>query len=241
MDHLTRVVDGGIEVERYTFDGAGRRIAADNGTGLRRFLTAPNLGDGFDSPQAVTDDSGNLIAAFVYAGEHPVARIAADGQVEFYLQDAMGSVIGMADVRGTSTASIKYDAFGNVTSALGASTAIDPNIGSDFRYHGMQLDAASGLYHVRARTYDARTGRFTSRDPVDGIVSRPEANHPYVFNHSSPHAWRDPSGRFSLSEINVVGVIQGVLASTALRAFAWALTTATVKAAVFVCTANQAA
>ena len=74
----------------------------------------------------------------------------------------------MADGSGASTASIEYDAFGNVTSSSGSAAAIPSSVGTDFRYHGMQLDTASGLYHVRARTYDARTGRFTSRDPVSG-------------------------------------------------------------------------
>jgi RHS repeat-associated protein len=101
-------------------------------------------------------------------------------------QDAMGSVIGMADASGASTATLKYDTFGTVTSSSGASAVILTSIGTDFRYHGMQLDAASGLYHVRARTYDARTGRFTSRDPVAGVRAEPESRHPYTFNRNNP-------------------------------------------------------
>ena len=128
----------------------------------------------------------------------------------------MGSVIGMADGSGASTASIKYDAFGNVTSAVGASSAIPSSIGTDFRYHGMQLDSASGLYHVRARTYDARTGRFTSRDPVAGVTGRPETMNPYVFAANNTLVWRDPSGKFGLVELAAVQVIGSVLASIGL-------------------------
>jgi RHS repeat-associated protein len=129
----------------------------------------------------------------------------------------MGSVIGMANASGASTATIKYDSFGNVTSATGAGAAISSSLGSEPRYHGMQLDAVSGLYHVRARTYDARTGRFTSRDPISGIVKTPEANHPYGIANSNPHVWRDPSGLFAtLTEVSVGVLAAGILATIAL-------------------------
>jgi RHS repeat-associated protein len=215
-DKLTRVLNGGSEVASYTYDGVGRRVAANDGAGTRRYLVAPNVGDGFETPQAVTDASGTLLTSYVFAGEHPIARIGAGGQVEYYLQDAMGSVIGMADGSGASTASIKYDAFGNVTSTNGSAAAIPNGVGTDFRYHGMQLDAATGLYHVRARTYDARTGRFTSRDPVDALPMLPETYHPYVLANSNPQQWRDPTGLFTLMEVTIASAIVGILASTAV-------------------------
>jgi len=176
---------------------------------------APNVGDGFETPQAVTDATGSVLASYVFAGEHPISRITAGGAVEYYLQDAMGSVIGMADAAGSSAATIKYDAFGNVTAASGSAAAIPSSVGTDFRYHGMQLDAATGLYHVRARTYDARTGRFTSRDPVDGITMEPERNHPYAYGNSNLHVWTDPSGAmFSVVHVSIALVAVAALALT---------------------------
>jgi hypothetical protein len=47
----------------------------------------------YETPQAITDASGNLEAAYVFAGEHPIAKITPTG-IEYYLQDSMGSVIG---------------------------------------------------------------------------------------------------------------------------------------------------
>ncbi|MBI5284528.1 MAG: hypothetical protein HY874_05480 [Chloroflexi bacterium] len=37
--------------------------------------------------------------------------------------------------------------------------------GQEFRYTGEQVDA-TGLQYLRARYYDAATGRFASRDPL---------------------------------------------------------------------------
>jgi RHS repeat-associated protein len=216
MDHITRVTDGGLEVERYTFDGTGRRVGVGAGASAKRFLIAPSLGDGYESPQAVTDGSGNVIATYVYAGEHPIMRIGAGGQVEYLLADSMGSVIGKASGAGASTASIKYTAFGEVASAVGASAGIDSAVGAEPRFHGMTLDAGTGLYFVRARTYDSRTGRFVSRDPVDGITREPERNNPYTFANSNPQRWSDPTGLFTLADISAAGVVAAELATIAI-------------------------
>jgi RHS repeat-associated protein len=241
MDHITKVTDGGLEVERYTFDGMGRRVGVVAGASAKRFLIAPNLGDGYESPQAVTDGSGNVVATYVYAGEHPIMKVGADGQVEYLLADSMGSVIGKASGAGASTASIKYTAFGEVASAVGPSAGIDSAVGAEPRFHGMTLDAGTGLYFVRARTYDSRTGRFVSRDPHTGFQTIPESQAPYVFANGNPLVFSDPSGRYSLEEEGAVLAIEGIEASTALPSFEWALARATVQAAVFVCSASLVA
>lgn len=217
MDHITRVVDGGIEVERYTFDGMGRRVAVNNGASTKKFLIAPNVGDGYESPRAVTDGIGNLIASYVYAGEHPIMKIGAGGQVEYLLADSMGSVIGKASSAGASTASIRYDAFGNVTSAVGPSSGIDSAVGAEPRFHGMTLDAGTGLYFVRARTYDSRTGRFVSRDPVAGRRRMPESYHPYTFANGNPLRWSGPTGEETMVDISATLLVAGVLTAIGLQ------------------------
>jgi RHS repeat-associated protein len=210
-DRVKRVVDGGIEVERYTFDGAGRRVAVDDGTGTKRFLTAPNRGDGYSSPQAVTDASGNVLATFVYAGEHPIAKITPTG-VEYFLGDEMGSVIGKANGAGASVAVIHYDGFGSISSATGTAANIDATVGAEPRFQGMTLDHNTGLYFARARSYDAETGRFLTRDPLSGVRGVPESFHPYTFAANNPRIYRDPSGKV-VSEWQIAQQEQRVLDS----------------------------
>jgi RHS repeat-associated protein len=188
-------------------------------------LIAPNLGDGYESPQAVTDESGNVIATYVYAGEHPIMRIGAGGQVEYLLVDSMGSVIGKTGSAGAATASIKYTAFGEVASAAGASAGIDSAVGAEPRFHGMTLDAGTGLYFVRARTYDSRTGRFVSRDPANGSLETPERNHPYAIALQCPMQFRDPSGRTatSLAETSAVLAIAALVDASVVASGAFDL------------------
>jgi RHS repeat-associated protein len=202
MDHITHVAGGGVD-ETYEFDGMGRRVGVTTlGGGSKRFLTAPNLGDGYESPQAVVDDLGNLVATFVYAGEHPIAKITPSG-VEYFLADSMGSVIGKANAAGASTASIKYGAFGDVIG--GSNTGIDAAVGFEHRFQGMALDGESGIYFVRSRSYDSRAARFVSRDPVAGYRHVAETLNPYVFAANNPETYRDPSGE-SLMEVMSVGI-----------------------------------
>ena len=128
-DKVTRVSGGATDVQ-YTYDGVGRRVAKVEGGATTRYLVAPNLGAGLDSPQAVTDASGNILATFVYSGvDSPYMKITPSG-VEYMLTDSMGSVIGKANGVGGSIASFKYDGFGNIASATGAAAGIDPAIRS---------------------------------------------------------------------------------------------------------------
>jgi len=43
----------------------------------------------------------------------------------------------------------------------------------------LRWDHASGLVNLRARYYDPASGRFTSRDPVAGLISLPATLNGY--------------------------------------------------------------
>ncbi|MGF1469765.1 MAG: RHS repeat-associated core domain-containing protein, partial [Sandaracinaceae bacterium] len=97
----------------------------------------------------------------------------------------------------TGASTIHYDGFGNVRSSSGPLAALPAHGGP--RFQGMWLDP-EGLYYVRARTYDAETGRFTSRDPADIRRLVPEYWAPYGFAYQNAYVFRDPSGATSLVE-----------------------------------------
>ena len=190
---------------------------------------------------------GNVRSA---GGEHALWRYNGSEPAEkrVYLRDAMGSVIGLMDEQGNLAESFEYDAFGNVRSAGGEALPV-VNLGGDSRFQGMWKDAGTGLYYVRARYYDPRTGRFLSRDPAEGQLERPESFMPYAFGNNNPHVFRDPNGRTTLVELEfntpvaanisqgsataAQGFLRGLRAARALNA-AKVLTVA----AVIACAAN---
>jgi len=75
------------------------------------------------------------------------------------------------------------------------------------------LDEATGLYNFRARYYDPETGRFMSYDPIDLIEMEPESSNPYQFVYNNPHVYSDPTGMFSIAELNSTINTQSALAA----------------------------
>ena len=122
-------------------------------------------------------------------------------------------MIGLADSGGAEVADFRYDAFGVERGATGSAAALPSDLGCDFRYHGQWQERASGLYYVRARNYDPGSGRFLSRDAVEGAFAQPETFHPYTWNANNPEVFRDPTGRFSLVSISVANGITNNLSS----------------------------
>jgi len=206
-DQVTAVTNGAVWTT-YLHDANGRRMVSTNSAGtVRRLLVAPTPGSDLESPLLVANASGTVQQGYVYLGDEPLLRFDAAGNTVYYLEDAMGSIAALADGSGTKVASFNYDGFGNVRSQTGSTTA-PTGTGGDFRFHGAWLESDSGLYTMRAREYDARMGRFTSRDPHDGLFGHPETFNSYVFAANNPFVFVDPSGEFSLIEISVSGVIQ---------------------------------
>jgi hypothetical protein len=51
------------------------------------------------------------------------------------------------------------------------------------------------MVYLRARWYDAGSGRFGVRDPFAGWEERPDSLHPYLYTGDSPINYVDPSGQ----------------------------------------------
>ena len=71
---------------------------------------------------------------------------------------------------------IRYSAFGAILSRA------DSNISNRYFFTGREFDAETGLYHYRARYYDAGTGRFISEDPA-GFEAGDTNLYRYVSNN----------------------------------------------------------
>ncbi len=222
LDQLLRVEDAtGQELVRFAYDAQGRRTSVVDAAGQRSVLVAPTFSPALEHVHLIADPVGVLQSGYVYAGGQPLMRHGPDGPI-YYLTDALGSVIGLTDASGAAVASFHYDGFGNIRLSSGSQASLDPVLGGDFRFHGEWLDAQTDLYHLRARYYDPQVGRLLSRDPVEPARLRPETLNDYAFAFSNPYLYSDPTGLFSLVEINISMSVSDIVAAIKTAAVQYA-------------------
>ncbi|MGR3278198.1 putative Ig domain-containing protein [Acaryochloris marina NIES-2412] len=198
------------DTTQYLYDGEGRRIGETGGATELRYLIAPSMGAGLDVQDLIVDEQGNLLSNHVYVGATPLLRLDAEGNPIYYLTDAMGSVVELADNAGQTVAEYDYDGFGNVRTSTGIDPLADV-LGGDYRFQSQWLESETGLHYFRARDYDSQTGRFISRDPVDIIALEPESFNPYQFVYNNPYLYSDPTGEITINDQNAARVVEDIL------------------------------
>jgi len=139
-----------------------------------------------------------------------IAQYEPDGQgsvTEAYLlADGHGSTRLLTDAAAAIAAVYAYDAWG-----VSIGTDSDATLSTTLLYSGEQTDALTGLQYLRARYYDAATGRFNRRDPYAGNHHDPQSLHKYAYCHGDPVNGVDPTGRFLLLDILATAGIRGAL------------------------------
>ena len=146
-------------------------------------------------------------------GDAPILRFDSSGSASrvYYLEDGIGSVIGLApdgSPTTNNTTRLFYSGFGSLRGTNGPAPSVPTGTGGDFRFQGQWWESATDFYHLRARDYDTRTGRFLSRDPDEGEFEQPETLNPYGYALLNPFVYSDPSGKETLIELNVVPLLQ---------------------------------
>jgi RHS repeat-associated protein len=113
--------------------------------------------------------------------------VAGNWQLSFFGYDGHGSVRQLFSSAGAITDTYDYDAFGNLI----ASTGTTPN---NYLFAGEQFDPALGMYFLRARYYNANTGRFWNMDTYEGSSYDPASLHKYLYTGGNPVDRLDRSG-----------------------------------------------
>ncbi|MFC4768174.1 RHS repeat domain-containing protein [Effusibacillus consociatus] len=109
--------------------------------------------------------------------------ISLDPSEFYYLQDRLGSVIGLTDPTGKMITKYHYDEFG----IPHPSKKFDknwPGPNNTFGYTGLEYDYTTGLNYARARYYMPEIGRFISKDPVQGIAQLPLTQNGYTYTEN---------------------------------------------------------
>jgi RHS repeat-associated protein len=171
-------VTQGVDAYGYTYDGVGNRLT-QHVNGVDTNYTLDVVGGLPEVIQAGTN-------RYLQVGGQLLAQTSA-GDWQYVHPDHLGSVRQVSDAARVVVLGQDYDPFGNPIAMYGAET-------SAFGYTGEGADE-SGLLFLRARYYDAETGRFLSQDPFEGTLDTPYSQHPYQYGYSNPVRYTDPSGR----------------------------------------------
>lgn len=183
LGNLTAVTLPSSDQIEYVIDGSNRRIGKKvNGTLQQGFLYSGQL-----NIVAELDGSGTLVSRFVYADKANVPAYMIKGGVTYrIISDHLGSPrLVINTTTGTVTQRMDYDVFGNVMN--------DTNPGfQPFGFAGGLYDQHTKLTRFGARDYDAETGRWTSKDPIqfDG-----DDSNLFGYVAQNPISSIDPTGQ----------------------------------------------
>jgi RHS repeat-associated protein len=155
----------------FTYDAMGRRTSKTVNGQKKTYL--------YDGSDLISETGADY--TFGPGIDEPLER--KSGQNEYYLSDALGSVIGLADGTGTIKTSYNYSPFGKKQT-----TGV--NSSNPFAFTGRE-DDGNGYYFYRARYYSPDQKRFISEDPL-GFGGGDTNLQAYVGN--SPINFTDPSG-----------------------------------------------
>jgi len=182
LGNLMKATLPGGDVIDYVVDGRHRRIGKKvNGVPMQGFLY-----QGLLRPVAELDGANAVVSRFVYAGKANVPAYMIKGGASYRIvTDQSGSPRVVVDIAtGAIAQRIDYDEFGQVLS--------DTNPGfQPFGFAGGLYDPDTKLVRFGARDYDARTGRWTAKDPI-GFAGGDTNLYAYVANN--PLRYIDASG-----------------------------------------------
>ena len=195
--NITEVTDSKGNVTQYTYDQFGNETSVTDALDHKTAYEYYRYGN-------VTKETNTL--GFSTETTYILTQDQT-GQVNHLYQDAQGSTRLVTDQQGSTQSTFDYDAFGN------ALLSSKPDSTIKHRYVGEYLDQDSGFYHLRARDYDPKIGRFVSRDRFEGIRNNPLTLNPYLYANADPVNGVDPSGHFGLGGMMAAMDIRSTLSN----------------------------
>ncbi|MBE9117226.1 hypothetical protein IQ249_15100 [Lusitaniella coriacea LEGE 07157] len=219
--NLTERKENDVVTATYVWDDQNRMVQAQTDAGIVTYAYD-------DDNIRVSETVGGTTKSYVLDKNRPYAQVLAeyedgtevasytygldlieqerDGNESYYSVDGLGSTRGLTDENGTVTDTYTYDAYGEGISEVGDTE-------NDYRFAGEQFDGMLGQYYLRQRYYDPNSGRFTRRDTYEGNNLNPVSLHKYIYANADPVNGIDPSGLFTIAEINAANAIRSTLSN----------------------------
>ncbi len=194
--NLLTVISGGDYAGAYSYDLFGMQITYSlDGTSVTYYTYRPDGLRHSIQGKAHAWDNGNIVADMgaetVYYIRALTLVYAKDGSTKTYYRfNGHGDVIALANASGAVIKRYKYDAFGVEENP----DVFDTNV---FRYCAEYYDIETKTVYLRARYYDAETGRFTQQDGWNyAVPGFPLSLNLYTYCNNDPINMIDPSGRW---------------------------------------------
>lgn len=139
------------------------------------------------------DPIGNIKATNFYAPDGLAWRIDDAGNASFYHFDYIGHTKGLTNSQGIATDLYAANPFGDYLNHSGNST-------QPFIFEGKYgiTHEGNSHYQVRAREYDASTGRFWSKDALSAGLGNTQSSA-YIFGLNNPLSFVDVDGNQGIS------------------------------------------
>jgi len=182
-NQLVQVLDGGIQTAAYTYNRAGQRIkkVAQPETRIFHYDLMGHL-------IAETNQSGQMLAEYVYIGNKLLAKIQGE-QVYYYHNDHLGTPQVLTDDAQTIAWKAVYTPSGEAVASV-------QTVENPFRFPGQYYDSETGLHYNYFRYYNPQTGRYITPDPIglEGGINL------FAYVRGNPINQIDPWGLLSPSQ-----------------------------------------
>lgn len=177
-NQLIRVSSGTTQVAEYTYNGAGQRIkkVTQRETRIFHYDLKGHL-------IAETNQSGQILAEYIYIGDQLLSVIKAGETVYYYHNDHLGTPQILTDDTGTIAWKAVYTPFGGAVASM-------QTVENPFRFPGQYYDTETGLHYNYFRYYNPQTGRYITPDPIglEGGINL------FLYVEANPVSWMDPWG-----------------------------------------------
>jgi RHS repeat-associated protein len=151
---------------------------------------------------------GDVVAVVKTLGEGAGAVQADPRLVNYWHEDALGSIVAVSDANGQVFERTLFDPWGRRQASTGAEVGLTESPAhGDRGFTGHEHLDELGLIHMNARLYDPLLGRFISADPLiqDPMLLQGYNRYSYVLNN--PLIYRDPTGEWWQIPVFIAGFV----------------------------------